>query len=43
MTTTGIDTAADLRAWARGSYALVAAVELLIRSFHGQYASPDYP
>jgi hypothetical protein len=32
-------TAAGLREWARGMYATEAAVELLLRSFHGQFAS----
>lgn len=30
-----------LRGWARGSYPLEAATELLIRAQHGRWASPD--
>lgn len=33
----------DLRSWAAGSYALEAAVELLIRAFQGRFASPSMP
>lgn len=33
----------DLRAWARGSYDLEAATELLIRAFNGRYARPGTP
>lgn len=32
-----------LRAWARGTYATEAAVELLIRSFDGRFARPGLP
>jgi hypothetical protein len=42
-TVSSVDTASDLREWARGSYGLVAAVELLIRSFDGQFADSGYP
>lgn len=35
--------AQDLRDWAGGSYSHQAAVELLIRSFHGRFAGPGYP
>ena len=31
-----------LRRWARGAYAEEAAVELLVRAFHGRYASVGY-
>jgi hypothetical protein len=36
-------TVAGLRAWARGSYAEEAAVELLARAFQGRFASPRWP
>ncbi|QDP94799.1 hypothetical protein FOE78_01690 [Microlunatus elymi] len=36
-------TVAGLRAWARGSYAEEAAVELLARSFGGRFASTGWP
>ena len=36
-------TIAGLRAWARGSYAEEAAVELLARSFGGRFASTGWP
>lgn len=32
-----------LRAWAKGSYPLEAAVELLIRAFGGRFAEPGNP
>jgi len=32
-----------LRRWARGAYAEEAAVELLVRAFHGRFASVGYP
>lgn len=35
--------AEDLRAWARGSYPVEAATELLIRAFRGRFAQPDHP
>ncbi|WP_229670263.1 hypothetical protein [Microlunatus endophyticus] len=34
---------AGLRAWARGSYAEEAAVELLARAFGGRFASSSWP
>ena len=34
---------AGLREWARGGYATEAAVELLVRSFGGRFASPGEP
>jgi hypothetical protein len=37
------DLALQLRAWAKGSYSLEAAVELLIRSFGGRFAQPGWP
>jgi hypothetical protein len=37
------DAAAGLREWARGMYALEAAVELLVRSFGGRFASAGQP
>lgn len=33
----------DLRAWAKGSYPLVAATELLLRGFGGNFAKPGNP
>lgn len=30
----------ELRAWAKGSYALAAATELLLRAFNGNFAKP---
>lgn len=33
----------ELRAWAKGSYPLVAATELLLRSFKGVFAKPGNP
>lgn len=33
----------ELRAWARGSYPLVAATELLLRAFNGVFAKPGNP
>ncbi|MDF2050268.1 hypothetical protein [Arthrobacter sp. Cr_A7] len=33
----------DLRAWARGSYTIEAATELLLRAFGGRYAAPGNP
>lgn len=33
----------ELRAWAKGSHALVAATELLLRAFNGNYAKPGNP
>lgn len=33
----------DLRAWAKGSYTLEAATELLIRAFDGRYAEVGRP
>jgi hypothetical protein len=35
--------AEDLRAWARGSYPIEAATELLIRAFRGRFAQPGHP
>jgi hypothetical protein len=35
--------AADLRRWAKGLYALEAAVELLVRSFDGRFAQHGCP
>jgi len=43
MTTTTTDTAAGLRAWARGSYPDQAAVEMLIRAFGGRFARAGHP
>lgn len=43
MSATDTVTAAELRRWARGMYATEAAVELLIRSFDGQFARRGYP
>ena len=40
---TGIDTSADLRAWAHGMYTTEAAVELLIRGFDGRFAAAGNP
>lgn len=42
-TMTDRDTHAGLREWARGWYATEAAVELLIRSFGGRFASAGQP
>lgn len=36
-------THAGLRAWAKGLYPLEAAVELLVRTADGRFASPGYP
>lgn len=33
----------DLRAWAKGMYAIEAATELLIRGFGGKFAGPGNP
>ena len=33
----------DLRGWAKGSYTLEAATELLLRAFGGRYAAEDMP
>jgi hypothetical protein len=33
----------QLRAWAQGSYPLVAATELLLRAFNGKFAGPGNP
>jgi hypothetical protein len=33
----------QLRDWANGSYPLVAATELLLRTFHGKFARPGNP
>lgn len=33
----------QLRAWAQGSYPLVAATELLLRAFNGNFAKPGNP
>ncbi len=33
----------DLRSWARGSYPLEAATELLIRAFRGRFTDPGWP
>lgn len=33
----------ELRAWAEGSYPLVAATELLLRAFNGNFAKPGNP
>lgn len=33
----------ELRAWAKGSYPLVAATELLLRAFNGRFAKPGNP
>lgn len=33
----------ELRDWARGSYPLVAATELLLRAFNGVFAKPGNP
>lgn len=33
----------ELRTWARGSYPLVAATELLLRAFNGVFAKPGNP
>jgi hypothetical protein len=35
-----VDVGAGLREWARGLYAVEAAVELLLRAFGGRFASP---
>lgn len=35
--------AEDLRTWARGSYPVEAATELLIRAFRGRFAQPSHP
>ena len=35
--------AGDLRAWAKGSYATEAAVELLLGACHGRLAEPGWP
>lgn len=40
MTTTHED---QLRTWAKGSYPLVAATELLLRAFNGRFAKPGNP
>lgn len=40
---TSVDTAEDLRAWAHGIYTTEAAVELLIRGFHGRFAEVGNP
>ena len=37
------DTVGGLRAWARGMYAIEAAVELLTRAFAGRFASAGQP
>ncbi|PRZ34788.1 hypothetical protein CLV47_12320 [Antricoccus suffuscus] len=37
------ETAESLRAWGSGSYALEAAVELVIRAAGGRYADPGQP
>jgi hypothetical protein len=45
MTTSNVSLAVvvdGLRRWARGACAEEAAVELLVRAFHGRYASPGY-
>lgn len=33
----------DLRTWAKGSYTMEAATELLLRAFGGRYAAADRP
>jgi hypothetical protein len=33
----------DLRAWAKGMYALEAGTELLLRAFNGHFAAPGNP
>jgi len=33
----------DLRAWAKGSYTIEAATELLLRAFEGRFAAIGYP
>src|SRR4051794_22362063 len=38
-----VEVAAGLRAWAEGSYADEAGVELLIRAFDGRFAEPGCP
>lgn len=43
MIMTERDTAVGLREWARGMYATEAAVELLLRSFGGRFASAGQP
>lgn len=43
MIMTERDTAVGLREWARGMYATEAAVELLLRSFHGRFADAGQP
>lgn len=40
---TSVDTAEDLRAWAKGVYTTEAAVELLVRGFNGGFADAGYP
>ncbi len=35
--------AGELRQWARGSYGLEAATELLLRAFGGRFAAPVWP
>lgn len=37
-----MDRDAELRAWAKGSYATEAAVELLLRGFHGRFAGSGW-
>lgn len=39
----GEEAVQDLRAWARGSYAAEAAVEMLARAFGGRFAAPGWP
>jgi hypothetical protein len=38
-----VDRFESLRAWAKGSYPLEAATELLLRAFSGRFASPGQP
>lgn len=38
-----MSTAEDLRAWAKGSYPLEAAVELVMRAFGGRFAAAGNP
>lgn len=40
---TSVDTADDLRAWAKGMYTTEAAVELLLRGFNGRFAESECP
>lgn len=40
---TRTDVAVSLRQWARGVYPQEAAVELLLRAFHGRFARPGNP